>query len=352
MYRGKYRFPSLEMARDYLNGFVNKNKLTTFPDLFDLEPDTLVLWIYDLELTDEEIAKYFIGNYASIKIVQSKKGFFTFLLEKIPTEKPRDIGPRFPKINNEFLQKILKEELKFKSYKKIKEYVLKFVSFYTRFPKFNDTDDSVVEIVPDPNIEVLWIIDFDLTEEEVKNGYIGNYGKIIIYEDGDYFSVKLEKFPHPNHPRRNRPLEKHPDFGEPIIRNILNKRTYNSFGLAYRELEKLAQKYPKACVLKQTRSFVYIYSKTYRAEGHSKPIKSHIAEVVEDNGNFIIDLRLNDDPIFLTTRIDDESYSVFFPFFNEEHFFDDRLKIQSSAETVNETDVIPELEKDIETKED
>lgn len=138
----------------------------------------------------------------------------------------------------------------------------------------------------------LWIKGFSLTEDEEKEGYIGNFaiirprkvgdGKYTLYAEKDTIPLKL-------HPQKLRPKRKHPDWGHPILRSIRKKTPFASVEEAQALLLKLHEEYPDVSIPVTGKLYIIIYTRTTRP-----PVQKFVLEImVADKGGFYIECREN-----------------------------------------------------------
>lgn len=138
----------------------------------------------------------------------------------------------------------------------------------------------------------MWIKGFSLTEDEQKEGYIGNFaiirprkvgdGKYTLYAEKDTIPLKL-------HPQKLRPKRKHPDWGHPILRSIRKKTMFPSVEEAQALLLKMHEEYPEISIPVTGKLYIIIYTRT-----HKPPVQKFVLEImVGDKGGFYIDCREN-----------------------------------------------------------
>lgn len=138
----------------------------------------------------------------------------------------------------------------------------------------------------------LWIKGFSLSEDEQKEGYIGNFaiirprkvgdGKFTLYAEKDTIELKL-------HPQKLRPKRKHPDWGHPILRSIRKKQMFPSVEEAQAILLKMHEEYPDVSIPVTGKLYIIIYTRTQRP-----PVQKYVLEImVGDAGGFYIDCREN-----------------------------------------------------------
>jgi hypothetical protein len=80
---GNARFPTYKAARNRLETIRDKYAVWRWTDVLDDE-DSLLLWIQGFNVTPEEKAQGYIGNYAWMGVVSLSGGKFTLRVEKIP----------------------------------------------------------------------------------------------------------------------------------------------------------------------------------------------------------------------------------------------------------------------------
>lgn len=144
-----------------------------------------------------------------------------------------------------------------------------------------------------PNAAIIWVRGYELTEQEQKGGYTGNYAHISCKADGGKFTlhaVKLESDLR-YHPQRKRPKKKHPDWGHPILRDIKKKRVFDSIEQAAKELQRLHEEFPEVSIPDETRLMIILYEKV---EGVKSPVQKYKFEVKPiPQGGVFIDYRRN-----------------------------------------------------------
>lgn len=126
----------------------------------------------------------------------------------------------------------------------------------------------------------LWIKGFGLTDDDHKKGYLGHYalvrprkvaeGHIILLAEKD--EVPLEK-----HPQKQRPKQKHPNWGHPILRGIQKKKVYTQLVEAQSELDKLHREFPDTSIPNVNKLHIMIYSKEQGGKGN--PTKKVTLEI-------------------------------------------------------------------------
>ncbi len=83
MVHSLFRFQTLEQAQMITNQFAEEFLLA--PKMFDpLDKKTVVLWVYNLEVTDKEKKEGYLGNFGKITMHQLDSGKWTLTLAKLP----------------------------------------------------------------------------------------------------------------------------------------------------------------------------------------------------------------------------------------------------------------------------
>jgi hypothetical protein len=150
---------------------------------------------------------------------------------------------------------------------------------------------------------ILWIKDFEVTPEEKKKGYMGNYAFITYEKMLDSLftlaAVKLEtelKY----HPRRKRQSQSIPNWGHPILRNVKKKKIYRSLTAVQDELLQLHLEFPDTTIPGDNKLYLMIYS---RAEDPRNPVKKYVMRiepVKSESGGFMLICETNNykPPVF------------------------------------------------------
>ena len=139
---------------------------------------------------------------------------------------------------------------------------------------------------------IFWIYNYELTEEEIEQGYIGNFAKIMIKMLANkLYTLVIEKFPEEVrcHPQKKRDTHHlHPNFGHPIIRSVKKGKKYQNEKDAQYQLERLHIEHPSTIPATRNKLYLMIYSKC-----DTPPIKKFILEVKYDGDKFFLNLTEN-----------------------------------------------------------
>jgi hypothetical protein len=153
---------------------------------------------------------------------------------------------------------------------------------------------SLADSVDESEATVLWIRGYDLTDEEKKQGCVGNYAVIKVEETPDgKFAIQARKLPIEvaRHPQRKRQKGKHPDWGYWVLRRVKKGWRYNSIEEAYSDLMKLVEDFPEVSIPAQNQIYTIIYRKM---PDDSLPLFRVILEVEPlPEGGFTITCREN-----------------------------------------------------------
>lgn len=139
----------------------------------------------------------------------------------------------------------------------------------------------------------LWIRGYNVSPEEEKNGYLGNYAKIKINNIDGKFRLIAEKqdINLKYHPQRKRPKRKNPDWGHPALRIVRKGIIFEHIEEAQKILAQLHEEYPDVTIPNMNKLYIIIYSK---ALGMKPPIQKFILEIkASREGGFFIEYKAN-----------------------------------------------------------
>lgn len=242
--------------------------------------ETLVLWVQGFDVTEEELSKGRVGNYALIRIEEAD-GMLYLAVTKVVTElslhpelpeasqqpesfgavqqsKPPDSSqqtepsdatqqsePRqrmYLNTNNNLVRKLLSGTYRYNTYDSACEMLKTIRENFVVSKKLVAYEDA-----EDPGQLIVWIRGFELTEDERNKGYVGNYVHVRITQEADHkFHISLRKMVTElsDHPQRRRPPSPMPDWGHPILRDVKKGRQYVDREEAERELSRLVHAFP------------------------------------------------------------------------------------------------------------
>lgn len=175
------------------------------------------------------------------------------------------------------------------------EIALKKIEFFKE--KFTVAREGAIENVPEgKHCIVMWIADYDVTQEEEEKGYMGNYAFVAPEEMPNGLvtlaCVKLEvdmKY----HPRRRRPKQSTPNWGHPILRGVKKGKRYPTIEAAQMELDNLHIEFPEVTIPPSVgKLYVMIFDRKVDAK---KPTQKYVLEVeTHEEGGYYITYKLND----------------------------------------------------------
>lgn len=149
---------------------------------------------------------------------------------------------------------------------------------------------------PEENPEsaiVLWVKGFELTDQEIKDGYIGNYALIAIAktDDGKFYTINTTKLDSElkYHPQRKRVKHRHPNWGHPILRGIKKGRVYETPEEVNDELQRLHEEYPDISIPCPGKLYIIIYTR----EKMPPAQKYVLTPKIREEGGFIIECEEN-----------------------------------------------------------
>lgn len=127
---------------------------------------------------------------------------------------------------------------------------------------------------------VFWIKGFEVTKEEEKQRYVGNYALISARPaDDTHWTITASKLPADIkfHPQKKRPKARNPNWTHPIIRAAKRGQAYSTIEKARAELEELHKEYPQTTIPAPPKLYVMIYA---RNESGKALLEKHVMEVV------------------------------------------------------------------------
>jgi hypothetical protein len=112
----------------------------------------------------------------------------------------------------------------------------------------------------------LWIRGFALTKDEKKQGYRGNFAVIDVAKLADEeskWTLKATKEPVELklHPQKERPKQKHPDWGHPVLRRIKKNELFETLEEAEGLLTQLHEDFPEVTIPGSGKLYAIIYQK-------------------------------------------------------------------------------------------
>lgn len=132
----------------------------------------------------------------------------------------------------------------------------------------------------------LWIQGYEITEEEGKQGFLGNFAELEVKWRSGHCTIlaKKVKIPVKYHPKKDN-VGEHPGWGHSLLRQVRKGSSFRSIEDARDRLSRLCQEYPKVTIPTLEKFYIIVYSKEY---GPSRTRK-FVFRPIEREGSVIID---------------------------------------------------------------
>lgn len=127
-------------------------------------------------------------------------------------------------------------------------------------PKLSDPKDK--------KAIVLWVRDLEITEEERKRGYLGNFAKISMHRlPAGKWTLTLTKmaFPLNKHPLKKALPRAHPNWGHPLLRNASRNKTWPTLQAAAEQLMRLHEEFPEISIPGVNQLKIKVYARAEKA---------------------------------------------------------------------------------------
>lgn len=124
-----------------------------------------------------------------------------------------------------------------------------------------------------PEAVKLWVRGFNVTKEEKAQHYRGNFAVLTKQPaDAGKWTIVAQKIETAlaKHPEKERPKERHPNWGHPVLRAVETAKTFDGIEIARAFLHSLHLEYPDATIPGKDVLRVMIYK---RAEDQGTPIQ-------------------------------------------------------------------------------
>ncbi len=149
-----------------------------------------------------------------------------------------------------------------------------------------------------PEDTVLWVRGWCLMEDEEEKGYRGHFARVTVQSlPKGKWTLAGEKVDAPlaDHPQKERPPGRHPDWGYPALRTIKKGGPFASLEEAQALLDDLQETFPDASVPGRNRLYLMVYSKQYAQDGKA-PVKKYIfdIEACKEGSGFLITVKDNE----------------------------------------------------------
>lgn len=119
----------------------------------------------------------------------------------------------------------------------------------------------------------LWVRGFNITKDEKAMHYRGNFALLAKVEAaGGKWSIRAEKIDVPlaKHPEKERPKERHPNWGHPVLRAVETGKLFDGLEIARAFLHSLHAEYPDATIPGKDVVHVMVYR---RKDDEASPIE-------------------------------------------------------------------------------
>lgn len=139
---------------------------------------------------------------------------------------------------------------------------------------------------------IIWIRGYEINEGELAMGYKGNFASLSVAKcKDDRFTINAVKIEADisYHPERRRIKQRHPDWGQPILRDIKKKLEHNTIEKASNELRRLHKEYPEISIPFDNGLYIMVYEKI---EGINSPVQKYKMWVKPlPNGMYLIEYK-------------------------------------------------------------
>lgn len=146
----------------------------------------------------------------------------------------------------------------------------------------------------------LWIKGYALTEDEIKEGYLGHFATIRYKEvKGKKIALYAEKdnVPLKTHPQKKRQKARHPNWGHPILRGVKKKKTYKTIEEAQKQIQLLHEEFPEVSIPCTHKMYVMIYQRGPEGTAGGPPVQKWVLNIkVDENGAYFLEAEVNKNP--------------------------------------------------------
>ena len=187
---------------------------------------------------------------------------------------------------HETIQAMLHSLFRFQTLEQAQNISNKFAEEFTLAPKLSDPLDK--------KSFVLWVRGLELTDEQVKQGFLGNFGRITMHPlPTGKWTLTLTKMDVPlrKHPLRKPVPRPHPNMGHPVIRAATRQKVWPTMQDAADQLMKLHEEFPEISVPGINKLKIMTYAK---AEKGKSPVQRLELQVVKrGDGIYLIEIKQN-----------------------------------------------------------
>ncbi len=185
---------------------------------------------------------------------------------------------------HETVQAMLHTLFRFQTLEQAQMITNKFAQEFTLAPKLSDPLDK--------KSFVMWVRGLEVTDDQKKLGFLGNFGKISMHQiKGGKWTMTLKKIDVPlnKHPLRKAIPRRHPNMGHPVIRSATRGKTWPTMLEANAQLVKLHEEFPEISVPGLGKLKILTYVKAEKGESPVQRIELQVTK--KDEGVYFIDVR-------------------------------------------------------------
>ncbi len=140
---------------------------------------------------------------------------------------------------------------------------------------------------------ILWVRDLDVTDEQRKLGYLGNYGKISLLQlpNGKWtLSMVRIDVPLVKHPLKIKVARRYPNTGHPVLRAAERSKPYPTMQAASDALMQMHEEYPEVSVPGVNRLRIMMYRKVGKGERPVQRVELSVTK--RDEGVYLITMKV------------------------------------------------------------
>ncbi len=197
----------------------------------------------------------------------------------------RDDKKYYAYVEHETVQAMLHSLFRFQTAMQAQLVSNRFADEVILSPKMRDPKDRAALF--------LWVRGLDVTEDQQKLGYLGNYAKISLLKlpNGKWtLNMVRVDIPLVKHPLRVKVSRRYPNSGHPVLRSAARGKTYSTMQSAFDALMKMHEEFPEVSIPGVNRLKIMTYRK---AEKGVSPIQRlELSVVKRDEGKYVIDVKI------------------------------------------------------------
>ena len=194
-------------------------------------------------------------------------------------------GKYYAYFEHETVQAMLHSLFRFQSAMQAQLVSNRFADQVILSPKMSDPKDRKAII--------LWVRDLDVTPEQRKLGYIGNYAKISLLQlpNGKWtLSMLRIDVPLVKHPVKLQVERRYPNNGHPVLRGAERGKTYPTMQAASEALMQMHEEYPEVSVPGVNQLRIMMYKKA--GQGETPVQRVELSVVKRGEGVYVITMKI------------------------------------------------------------